>query len=151
LVLSLLRLITGPELWSRFTAVMDDCLRRPANCVARFDRRRMRPGDFPIATASLMAPWLAFRVTIDSGSSNGGGNSASRPRRPSGDACTEELFVVSRAVSGDMMGEFWREPDVAADEALMAEAGWGEAEPAGGKEVWTWLGLRGWRVDGGAG
>jgi hypothetical protein len=61
------------------------------------------------------------------------------------------LFVVSRAVSGDMMGEFCREPDVAADEALMAEAGRGEAEPVGGKEVWTWLGLRGWRVDRGAG
>lgn len=49
------------------------------------------------------------------------------------------------------MGEFWGEIEVAADEALRADAGRDEAEATGGKEVWTWLGLDGWRVEGGAG
>ena len=106
LVLSLLRLMTGPELCSLFMAVAEDCLRRPANCVALLDRRRIRPGDLLMATASLMAPWLGLRASMDSGSSKGGGSSASRPRRPSGDACRDELFVVSWAISGDMTGEF---------------------------------------------
>jgi hypothetical protein len=141
--------MTGPELCSLLMAVVEDCRRRPANCVARFDSLLIKPGDLLLkATASLIALWLDLRVTMDSGSSNGGGSSASRPRRPSGDAWTEELFVVSWAVSGDMMGEFCGELEVAADEALMADAGRDEAEEIEGKEVWTWLGINGRRVAG---
>jgi hypothetical protein len=55
-------------------AVVEDCLRRPANCVARFDSRLIKPGDLLLkATASLIALWLDLRVTMDSGSSKGGG------------------------------------------------------------------------------
>jgi hypothetical protein len=67
---------------------------------------------------------------MDSGSSKGGGGtSASRPR-DSGDACREELFVVTCVVSGDMMGEACTELEVT-DEALMAEAGTEVEEEAG--------------------
>lgn len=56
-------------------------------------------------------------------------NSASRPRRPSGDPWIEELFVVRSVVSGDMMGDAWRELEVVVtEEALMAEAGTDGAE-----------------------
>jgi hypothetical protein len=47
-----------------------------------------------------------------------------------------------------MMGEFCGELEVAADEALMADAGRDEAEEIEGKEVWTWLGINGRRVAG---
>jgi hypothetical protein len=41
-----------------------------------------------------------------------------------------------------MTGEFCWELDVAADEALMADAGRDEADRTiEGKEVWTWLGI----------
>ena len=50
-------------------------------------------------------------------------NSASRPRRPSGEPCIEELLVVSCVVSGDIMGDACRELEVVTEEALMAEAG----------------------------
>lgn len=60
---------------------------------------------------------------MDSGSSKGGrGKSESRPRRPSGEPCIEELFVASWAVSGDMIGEAWGELEVVTDEALIADA-----------------------------
>ena len=80
----------------------------------------MIPGDLLslIARASLMAFWLDFLEltggTIESGSSNGsmGGISDSRPRGPSGDPCIEELFVVSCAVSGVIMGEVCSELEV---------------------------------------
>jgi hypothetical protein len=95
-----------------------------------------------MATASLIALWLDLRDTMDSGSSKGGGNSDSRPRRPSGEPCKEELFVVSWAVSGDMIGETWGELKVVTDEALIADAGTeGVEEIEGRKLVWTWLGF----------
>lgn len=50
-------------------------------------------------------------------------NSASRPRRPSGEPCTEELFVISCVVSGDIMGDACTELEVVTEEVLMAEAG----------------------------
>ena len=61
---------------------------------------------------------------MDSGSSKGGreGISNSRPRGPSGEACSEELFVLICGVSGDIMGEAWTELEVKED-VLMAEAG----------------------------
>ena len=101
-------MITGPELCSLLIAVVEDCRLRPANFEALFDNLRMIPGDLLllICIASLIALWLDFRDTMDSGSSKGGRlNSDSWPRRPSGEPCIEELFVVIWVVSGDMMGE----------------------------------------------
>lgn len=61
---------------------------------------------------------------MGSGSSKGGSaNSGSRPRRPSGEFCIEELFVVNWVVSGDMMGETWTELEVVTDDAETADAG----------------------------
>lgn len=113
MVLSLLlRIITGPVLWSLLIVVVEDCLRRPANLLALFDNLLMMPGDLlsRIPRASLMAVWLDFLElkggTMDSGSSNAcGKTSISRPRGPSGDPCMEELLVVSWFVSGVMTGE----------------------------------------------
>lgn len=106
----------------------------------------MSPGDLLIATASLIALWLDFLDTggmMDSGSSNGvgKGDSDSRPRGPSGEAWTEELFVVICADSGDMMGEACAELEFM-DEALNVEAGIELYDEADVKEVCTWLGLR---------
>jgi hypothetical protein len=96
----------------------------------------MSPGDLLIDTASLIALWLDLRDTIDSGSSKGGGgNSASRPRRPSGEPCIEELFVVSWAVSGDMIGEAWGELEVVTDEALIADAGTEDVDVIEGRKL----------------
>lgn len=47
-------------------------------------------------------------------------------RMGSGDACIDE-FLVKTAVSGDMMGEPWRELE-ATDEELMADTGAAEAD-----------------------
>lgn len=106
LVLSLLlRMVTGPVLLS-LIAVLEDCLLRPANCDALFEILLIRPGDLDSLRASLIALWLDFRDTMDSGSSKCGGRlSYSRPRRPSGEPCIEELFVRSWALSGDITGE----------------------------------------------
>lgn len=65
--------------------------------------------------------------------------SVSRPRRPSGEPCIDESFVVSCAVSGDMMGDVCRELDVVTEEVLMADAG--VVGMCGGKLVWTLLGF----------
>lgn len=131
--------MTGPELLSRLIAVVDDCRRRFVNLLALFDSLLIKPGDLLSCTASLIALWLDFRETIDSGSSKGGGgNSCSRPRGPSGEPCIDELFVVTCVVSGDMLGEACSELEVATDEALIAEAGTDGAEVMGGrKEVCT--------------
>lgn len=94
----------------------------------------MRPGDLLAARASLIAVWLVLRVTMDSGSSKGGGaTSYSRPLGPSGEPWTELLLVVSCVVCGDMMGETCCEPEVA-EEALAAEAGM-EDEGMVGREL----------------
>jgi hypothetical protein len=51
----------------------------------------------------------------------------------------EELLVVICVVSGDMMGDAWRELEVVTDEALSADAGTeGVFEGVDGKKVvWT--------------
>ncbi len=50
--------------------------------------------------------------------------------------------MVICVVSGDMMGEAWRELAVVAGEALIADAGKDVVEEMGGrKEVCTWLGF----------
>lgn len=61
---------------------------------------------------------------------------------PSGEACTEELLVVSCVLSGDMIGEAWRELEVVTEEALIAEAGIEGVEVIEGRKfVWTLLGF----------
>jgi hypothetical protein len=116
-------MITGPLLWSRLIAVLEDWRRRPANCDALLDSLRISPGDLLAAIASLIALWLDLRDTIDSGSSKGGGGpSESRPRGPSGEPCMEEVLVGSWAVSGDVIGDACSELEVT-EEALIADAG----------------------------
>jgi hypothetical protein len=68
------------------------------------------PGVSGMALAWFIRLWpseleLVFREIMDSGSWKlGGHESSSKPRAGSGEACTDELVVMT-AVSGDMMGE----------------------------------------------
>lgn len=124
LVLSLRRLIiTGPELCSRFIAVFD-CRRRPAvSLEAWFESRLIKLVDLFCDIASLMAfePGLVYEI-IDSGRSKDvGKDSASRPLGPSGEACTELLFVISWFNCGDIMGDCCRLE--VTEEELTAEVG----------------------------
>lgn len=84
----------------------------------------MMPGPLLNAIASLMALWLFFRWTMDSGSSKGSGMSLSQlnlGRSGPGEPCTELLFVVS-CVWGESTGDACCELDVK-EEALIAEVG----------------------------
>ena len=62
---------------------------------------------------------------MGSGSSKGGreGTSDARPRGPSGEACTDELFVIICDASGNMIGEACMELEVVTEERLTADAG----------------------------
>lgn len=98
------RIMTGPELWSRLSWVVEDCRRRVSLFAPR-ESLRIRPGPLIVTLSLIDVADEAVRgaTTAIAGSvrSRWGGVSALtgglRPRGPSGDGCTEDWV---EAVSG---------------------------------------------------